>query len=194
MVASLLSASTNGVYLMHLVPRDHNNTRQIGSNSLKASTSSSWTRYVRLCVDLVPAHVFFCQFDQVDRDITPLLALPDSTLKKRLDMCSKEPHSYNYAVEKGNSSIGGPLVKWDIPAELQRLVSPFAKDLPDMMIYVSGHDGGPTILGEDMRQAVDAILKRGQRKFRLFIQFHVSSYIIFRSDRGASREARRHTT
>ncbi|KAG8714285.1 F-actin-capping protein subunit alpha [Ceratobasidium sp. 423] len=63
----------------------------------------------------------------------------------------------------GNSNIGGPLAHWDIAAEFGKLIEPFVKNLPDMQFYVSGHDGDPTILPEDMRLAVNKVLKEGGR-------------------------------
>ncbi|KAG8728449.1 F-actin-capping protein subunit beta [Ceratobasidium sp. 428] len=110
------------------------------------------------------------EFDQINRDISPLLALPNRVLQQRLDLVSKESHSYHLAVKHGKTSIAGPLARWEIPARLQNLVSDFAEDLPDLTIYVSGHDVGPTILGEDMRIAVDAVLRSGQRTFALVLK------------------------
>ncbi|QRW00673.1 DNA topoisomerase 1 [Ceratobasidium sp. AG-Ba] len=103
------------------------------------------------------------EFDQIDRDITPLLALPRSVLEQRLKSASKEPHSYQLTIKKGNVTVAGPLSRWDVSSKMQKLVSAFAKDLSDMTIFVSGHDSGPAILAEDMRIAVDAVLKHGRR-------------------------------
>ncbi|CAE6452587.1 unnamed protein product [Rhizoctonia solani] len=103
------------------------------------------------------------EFDQIDRDITPFLALPHHVMQHRLELASKDDHSYHFTVKDGNFSIGGPLAHWDIAAELGKLLQPFVKDLPDIKFYVSGHDGGPTILPEDMRLAVSRVLKAGKR-------------------------------
>ncbi|CAE6516718.1 unnamed protein product [Rhizoctonia solani] len=103
------------------------------------------------------------EFDQIDRDITPFLALPHHIMQHRLDHASKDDHSYHFTIKDGNSSIGGPLAHWDIAAEFGKLIKPFVKNLPDMQFYVSGHDGGPTILPEDMRLAVNKVLKEGKR-------------------------------
>ncbi|CCO27752.1 hypothetical protein BN14_01739 [Rhizoctonia solani AG-1 IB] len=103
------------------------------------------------------------EFDQIDRDVTPFLALPPHIMRRRLDLVSKDDHSYHFTIKSGNSSIGGPLAHWDIAAELGKLIEPFVKDLPDMKFYVSGHDGGPTILPEDMRLAVNKVLEQGNR-------------------------------
>ncbi|KDN42124.1 hypothetical protein RSAG8_06982, partial [Rhizoctonia solani AG-8 WAC10335] len=103
------------------------------------------------------------EFDQIDRDITPFLALPHRIMQHRLELASKDDHSYHFMIKDGNSSIGGPLAHWDVAAEFGRLVEPFVKNLPDMKFYVSGHDSGPTILPEDMRLAVNKVLKEGKR-------------------------------
>jgi hypothetical protein len=76
---------------------------------------------------------------------------------------SKDDHSYHFTIKDGNSSLSGPLAHWDIAAEFQNLIRPFAKELPDMKFYISGHDGGPTILPEDLRLAVNAALEQGKR-------------------------------
>lgn len=83
--------------------------------------------------------------------------------------------------------MAGQLIHWDVSGKLQKLVSDFAKDLPDMSIYVSGHDGGPTILGEDMRIAVNTVLKNGQRTFIHFSYLN-SQILNVRSHAGLSEE------
>lgn len=85
-------------------------------------------------------------------------------MKERVTSISQDDHSYHLVLENGNSTIGGPLAHWEVAPVLQSLISDFANDLPDMKFYISGHDGGPTILAEDMRLAVNAILEKGERK------------------------------
>ncbi|CAE6415310.1 unnamed protein product [Rhizoctonia solani] len=86
------------------------------------------------------------EFDQIDRDITPFLALPHHVMQHRLELASKDDHSYHFTVKDGNFSIVG---------------KQFLEG--DLKFYVSGHDGGPTILPEDMRLAVSRVLKAGKR-------------------------------
>ncbi|QRW27592.1 glycosyltransferase family 90 protein [Rhizoctonia solani] len=103
------------------------------------------------------------EFDQIDRDITPFLALPPHIIHNRIELASKDDHSYHLTIKDGNATIGGPLGHWDVAVEFEKLIRPFVKSLPDMKFYVSGHDGGPTILPEDMRLAVNRVLKQGKR-------------------------------
>ncbi|KAF8610284.1 hypothetical protein BDV93DRAFT_550119 [Ceratobasidium sp. AG-I] len=103
------------------------------------------------------------EFDQIDRDITPFLALPHQVMQERAKSVSQDNHSYHLVLANGNATIGGPLAHWEVAPAFQSLISDFAKDLPDMKFYISGHDGGPTILTEDMRLAVNAVLEKGER-------------------------------
>ncbi|KAF8598009.1 hypothetical protein BDV93DRAFT_547604 [Ceratobasidium sp. AG-I] len=103
------------------------------------------------------------QFDQINRDITPLLVLPHSVLQQRLQEASKAEHTYHLDIRSGKAAVSGNLAHWPVASSFEELASGFAKDLPDTTIYVSGHDGGPTILTEDMRLAVNSVLEDGQR-------------------------------
>ncbi|QRW11842.1 glycosyltransferase family 90 protein [Ceratobasidium sp. AG-Ba] len=106
---------------------------------------------------------FIDEFDQIDRDITPLLALPHHVLMRRIAALSTEEHAYNLDIKDGKVSVGGKLADWEVALNFQDLISGFAKDLPNMKFYVYGHDMGATILAEDMRLAVNAALERGRR-------------------------------
>ncbi|KAG9119206.1 F-actin-capping protein subunit beta, partial [Ceratobasidium sp. 392] len=103
------------------------------------------------------------EFDQIDRDMTPLLALQHHVLLRRIAAVSVEEHAYNLQIKNGTVTVGGKLADWVVASDFEDLVSAFAKDLPDLKFYVSGHDMGPSILAEDMRLAVNAALERGHR-------------------------------
>ncbi|KAG8745507.1 F-actin-capping protein subunit alpha [Ceratobasidium sp. 414] len=103
------------------------------------------------------------EFDQIDRDIKPLLALQHHILLRRIAAVSVEEHTYNLDIRDGNVTVGGKLADWVVASDFGELVSVFAKDLPDIKFYVSGHDMGPSILAEDMRLAVNTVLTQGRR-------------------------------
>ncbi|KAG9092621.1 F-actin-capping protein subunit alpha [Ceratobasidium sp. UAMH 11750] len=103
------------------------------------------------------------EFDQIDRDITPLLALQHHVLLRRVAAVSVEEHAYNLEIRNGKVTVGGKLADWVVASDFGELVSDFAKDFPDIKFYVSGHDMGPSILAEDMRLAVKAVLAQGHR-------------------------------
>ncbi|QRW11843.1 glycosyltransferase family 90 protein [Ceratobasidium sp. AG-Ba] len=106
---------------------------------------------------------FIDEFDQINRDITPLLALPHNALLGRITDASTEEYAYNINIKDGTVTLGGKLADWQVAQDFQDLLSSFVEDLPDMKFYVFGHDMGPAILAEDMRLAVDAALERNQR-------------------------------
>ncbi|KAG9095218.1 F-actin-capping protein subunit beta [Ceratobasidium sp. UAMH 11750] len=103
------------------------------------------------------------EFDQINRDIAPLLALPYHILLRKIAAASAEEHSYTLEIRNGKITLGGKMADWVIATGFEKLVSSFAKDLPDIKIYVFGHDMGPHILSEDMRLAVNTVLSWGQR-------------------------------
>lgn len=86
-------------------------------------------------------------------------------MQRRLSDASKAEHSYQLVIGNGEATATGNLAHWEIASSFEELVANFAKDLPDMTIYVSGHDGGPSILTEDMRLAVNSVLEQGQREY-----------------------------
>ena len=99
------------------------------------------------------------EFDQINFDIEPLLALPRSVLHARHRALKKEMEDWGFQIriESGKARLeGGEHRNTGRAKDLAKLVSGFATFLPDLEFSISDHDRGSGILAADLRQYAHA--------------------------------------
>ena len=102
------------------------------------------------------------EFDQINLDIEPLLAVPQPILHARYRTLKKETEDWGFQirVENGKAHLEGGIHR-DVSRakDLARLVSGFATFLPDLEVSVSDHDRGSGILAADLSMPILQSLK-----------------------------------
>ncbi|KAG8906215.1 F-actin-capping protein subunit alpha [Tulasnella sp. 403] len=97
------------------------------------------------------------EFDQIDRDISPFLAIPPDAVATRVAKAERHFDTYHITLNDGDvDATGGPRA-----ADLVDLLTDIAPSLPNMTIHVSFHDMGPHIYGDDFRVEVKRVLAQG---------------------------------
>lgn len=104
------------------------------------------------------------EFDQINFDIEPILALPHSILDERLKALQwgDDPAQFQILVRNGKAFVtGGPQKDSPRAQDLLKLISDFSHLLPDLTIPITNHDRGNGILAHDLRQAThQAVLQK----------------------------------
>jgi len=99
------------------------------------------------------------EFDQINFDIEPLLAVPQTILHSRHRTLKKEMEDWGFQIRIENGKVhlgGGKHQNTSRAKDLARLVSGFATLLPDLEFSISDHDRGSGILAADLRQYAHA--------------------------------------
>ncbi|KAF8576378.1 glycosyltransferase family 90 protein [Ramaria rubella] len=99
--------------------------------------------------------VLIDEFDQIDRDIAPLLALPRSTLRERLEEAREACEKSGFIIDIRPShevTFHGPAFTQKRAKLIQSLALSVSRGLPNLTIYGSGEDRSGRILGDEMRQ------------------------------------------
>jgi len=99
------------------------------------------------------------EFDQINFDIEPLLAVPQTILHSRHRTLKKEMEDWGFQIRIENGKVhleGGKHRNTSRAKDLARLVSGFATLLPDLEFSISDHDRGSGILAADLRQYAHA--------------------------------------
>ncbi|KIJ50889.1 glycosyltransferase family 90 protein [Sphaerobolus stellatus SS14] len=97
------------------------------------------------------------EFDQINKDITPLLLLPRDVLKQRLEGIKRLSQDSGLMVSishKGlNSTVEmkGPAIIQERSAKLRSLILGFAQFLPPMEFFINQQDSTVRILGDELR-------------------------------------------
>jgi len=104
------------------------------------------------------------EFDQINFDIEPLLAVPPSMLHARHRTLKKQMEDWGFHIRIENGKVlleGGKRRNTSRARDLARLVSGIVSFLPDLEFSVSDHDRGSGILAADLRQyAHTAVLEK----------------------------------
>ena len=111
------------------------------------------------------------EFDQINFDIEPLLALPQSLLHARHHTLKKEMEDWGFQIRIENGKVrleGGEHRNTGRAKDLARLVSGFATLLPNLEFSVSDHDSGSGILAADLRQYAHATVLEKKSMLVLF--------------------------
>ncbi|KAG9050628.1 F-actin-capping protein subunit alpha [Tulasnella sp. UAMH 9824] len=99
-------------------------------------------------------------FDTINADITPFLALSPKHIKERLSHAANRFDTFHIRIENGFASVAE--AKNDVEQfraqDLVELIQDFAEFLPDMVVHASIHDMGPNIFGDDFRAEVGRLL------------------------------------
>jgi hypothetical protein len=101
------------------------------------------------------------EFDQINFDIEPLLAVPPSMLHARHRTLKLEIQNWGFQMRIENGEVlleGGAHRNSSRANDLARLISNFASRVPDLEFCVSNHDRGPGILAADLRQYARAVV------------------------------------
>ncbi|WOO79458.1 Beta-1,2-xylosyltransferase 1 [Vanrija pseudolonga] len=102
-------------------------------------------------------------YDQINRDIEPWLALSPEEFKKRVNKIGEEPtHRYKIVLRpNGKSTLTGDREDYPRPNEQFKQLLPLVPYLPnDVTLWFSDHDMANWILPADYRQAaLDAVAK-----------------------------------
>jgi len=99
------------------------------------------------------------EFDQINFDIEPLLAVPQSMLQTRHRTLKKEMEDWGFQIRIANGKVhleGGRHQNTSRAKDLAKLISGFASLVPDLEFSVSDHDRGNGILAADLRQYAHA--------------------------------------
>ncbi|KAF8487604.1 hypothetical protein JB92DRAFT_3021783 [Gautieria morchelliformis] len=102
------------------------------------------------------------EFDQINYDITPFLALSPRMFRSRVDAISDPSHAFHINVTNGHTNRYGPLW-WDGDQRaLSTMLMRFSRTLPDLVIH--GHDNlrADSWIGDDLRQEASAKVRRGE--------------------------------
>ncbi|KAG8887721.1 Glycosyltransferase Family 90 domain containing protein [Tulasnella sp. 332] len=100
------------------------------------------------------------QYDQIDRDIIPFLALSPETAQKLRDVLSEQDSKWFLKT----TITGGVTEIWDdrdIHRSVHRLTGAFEKQLPDMTWYTHLHDMGPYTIDQGLRDEAKKALLAG---------------------------------
>jgi len=99
------------------------------------------------------------EFDQINFDIEPLLAVPPSMLHARHRTLEQGMGDWGFHIRIENGKVlleGGKRRDASRAKDFARLVSGIAGLLPDLKFSVSDHDRGNGILAADLRQYAHA--------------------------------------
>ena len=111
------------------------------------------------CYRLVP------QYDQINYDITPYLALPPEIFQSRVDAISDPTDGFHINITNGHTNMYGPRWWEGNPRQLASLVMAFSRSLPDLAIHGLNHLAGDSWIGEDLRREADVKVRRGECSF-----------------------------
>ncbi|GFZ45441.1 hypothetical protein JCM24511_03167 [Saitozyma sp. JCM 24511] len=103
-------------------------------------------------------------YDQINRDIEPFLALSPELFRKRAKDTEATAHSYKISLSpSGEATISGERASSSRGRHLRDLLAPLAELLPtEITITVSDHDLGSWLLGDDQRQAALKAARKGR--------------------------------
>ncbi|KAF8495321.1 hypothetical protein JB92DRAFT_3146989 [Gautieria morchelliformis] len=96
------------------------------------------------------------EFDQINRDISPLLALPRSTLLERLEEAKGISEKSGFIIDiraaQNLLTLKGPAFPQTRTRLLYDLVLAVSRGLPDITLYGNGEDRSGRILGGELRR------------------------------------------
>lgn len=92
------------------------------------------------------------EYDQIQRDIMPFLALPPHILHQRIEELEKNEFTHTFVVRNGEITITGSKKEMGRANDQAGLMKNFMHLLPDVNITMSAHDGPSIVLDWDMRQ------------------------------------------
>lgn len=113
------------------------------------------------------------EYDQINDDIEPFLALPASEVAARAKALSSDnrlphmPHTFTITVKDGSLSSTGPQHKNPRSEDMQDLMSEFAEVLPDMALTFSAHDEAMIAVSGESRAKHVETARRGKGESRL---------------------------
>jgi len=104
------------------------------------------------------------QFDQINYDVTPYLALSPTTFRSRVDTLSDPQKSWHFEVKNATFNFHGPYWWNGDERQLASMMAGFSRALPDLEVHgdLNG-DGlrGDNWIGEDYRIAAKEKLRNG---------------------------------
>lgn len=108
--------------------------------------------------------VLIDEFDQIDHDIAPYLALKPRTMQQRIGKLETHKDSFHLIFKDGNLTYTHtPTRDMTRITDIVGLVEDFAEVLPDMEVHASLHDTGSHVLREDYRK--EAMRKADERGY-----------------------------
>lgn len=102
------------------------------------------------------------EFDQIDHDIAPFLAMPPQALRTRIAQLEDLPTSFHIEILAGDLQIYGPLDEDPRALDVAELIQDFAHLLPDLVMHASGHDTGSQLFAADFRKEAARFVSKGQ--------------------------------
>ncbi|KAG8902063.1 F-actin-capping protein subunit alpha [Tulasnella sp. 403] len=99
------------------------------------------------------------EFDQIDRDIAPFLAIPPTAVLDRMAKAKRQAETLHLTLADGVVTVEGPSKK---AAGMSHFLDDIAPMLPNMTIHVTYSDGGPHVYGDDFRAEVNRVLAQGE--------------------------------
>lgn len=102
------------------------------------------------------------QFDQINYDIVPYLALPPDVIRSRIEGLEDLPTSFHIAIIAHDLQMYGTMDEDPRALDVAELMHDFAHLLPDMVMHASGHDTGSILFSDDMRKEAAKLVARGQ--------------------------------
>ncbi|KAG8885256.1 F-actin-capping protein subunit alpha [Tulasnella sp. 331] len=102
------------------------------------------------------------EFDQINYDILPYLALSPTAIRSRITELEELPTSFHIQVLAGDLQMYGVLDEDDRALDVAELIQDFSHLLPDLIMHASGHDTGSVLFSPDMRQQAERLVARGE--------------------------------
>ncbi|KIJ46880.1 glycosyltransferase family 90 protein [Sphaerobolus stellatus SS14] len=103
------------------------------------------------------------EFDQINRDVTPYLALSPQMFRERVDdpALSNPDRSWHFAIKNSNFDRTGPRWWFGNERGLASLLMGFSRALPDLVMHGPEYVRGDDWIGEDYRKAAVEKVKNG---------------------------------
>jgi len=102
------------------------------------------------------------QFDQINHDITPFLALSPATFRARVDALSDPTKDFHINITNGHLGQYGRLWWNGDQRQLASMLMGFSRALPDLDLHGSSSPRGDHWIGADLRREAAAKARAGQ--------------------------------
>ncbi|KAF8517048.1 hypothetical protein BU17DRAFT_50230 [Hysterangium stoloniferum] len=102
------------------------------------------------------------EFDQINYDITPFLAMPRETLRQRIDTLDNPNASYHFNITNGNFGVYGPRWWRGNERRLGNLILAFSRALPDLTAHVHERSRGEGWISENLRREAAKKVQAGE--------------------------------
>ncbi|KAF8582177.1 glycosyltransferase family 90 protein [Ramaria rubella] len=102
------------------------------------------------------------EFDQINYDITPFLALSPRTFRTRVDAISDPNEAYHINITDGHVNMYGPGWRGGLERQLISMIAGFSRAIPNLDMHGHRHHRGDVWIGADLRKEALARARAGQ--------------------------------